>query len=600
MPEKQERNTVLIVDDNPDILRLLFLYLQNAGFKVLVAENGHRALERLKISRPDIILLDVLMPEMDGFETISRLKADRATKDIPVIFLTALTDTMNKVKGFELGAVDYIAKPTQNEEVIARVNTHLTLRRLRIDLAEQNQRLKEENLKRRRVQDALRESRERYRFLAENSTDMIARQRPDGVYLYMSPACEVVLGYKVEEMVGRSELDFANPDDVLIVEEAVGNVNNPKRSAKISYQYRARHKHGHYVWLETTSTLIRDENTGTALEIIAVSRNVTDRKAAEEALQKAHDLLEIRVQERTAELVALNAATERFVPHEFLGNLGKNSIIDVELGDQVKRAMTVLIADLRSFTTLSEKMGPQKTFNFLNTFFGRISPIIREHKGFIDKYIGDAVMALFPENADDALLAAIAIQRDIPKLNHELQKDGFPAIWCGAGIHTGDLMLGTIGEPKRLETTVISDSVNLAFRLEGLTKMYGAQIIVSEDALFALDTPSRYKYRYVDRVLVKGKLEPVSVFEIFHDGFPEAQQKLDTLEYFERGLLHYHSQEFVEAKQRFEQVLLGYPRDKVSQIYLRRIHQFVENGVAPDWEGVANPYGEEQQWFTRK
>jgi PAS domain S-box-containing protein len=592
MAENEDRNTVLVVDDNPDILKLLFLYLQNAGFKVLVAENGRSALERLQVSRPDIILLDVLMPEMDGFETIRHLKANNATKEIPVIFLTALTDTMNKVKGFELGAVDYISKPTQNDEVIARVNTHLTLQRLRGDLEEQNQRLKEENLKRRRVQDALRESRERYRFLAENSTDMIARQRPDGFYLYMSPACTLVLGYQVEEMVGRPELDFVCPDDVTLVREIIGDVTDPDRLAKISYQYRAIHKEGHYIWLETTATLIRDQASGVPLEIISVSRNITDRKEAEEALQKAHDLLEIRVQERTAELVALNTATGRFVPHEFLGNLGKRSIIDVSLGDQVQREMTVFISDLRSFTTLSEKLGPQRTFNFLNTFFGRISPIIRKNHGFIDKYIGDAVMALFPESTDDALLAAITVQQELPVLNAELKRDGYPPIWCGAGIHTGDLMLGTIGEPKRLETTVISDSVNLAFRLEELTKTYGAQIIVSQDAIAALNSPDHYKYRYLDRVRVKGKNQPVSIFEVFQVGFPNAQQKLDTLEQFEEGLRLYHHHSFSEAEQHFARLLQVYPDDRVAQIYVQRSQHLAKHGVSNDWEGVANPYGE--------
>jgi PAS domain S-box-containing protein len=500
--------------------------------------------------------------------------------------MTALADTTSKIKGFRAGAVDYIIKPCQNEEVMARIKTHLTIRQLQQDLEEQNQKLQEENVKRRRIQDALRDSRERYRLLAENSTDMIARQRPDGTYLYMSPACLLVLGYPIEEMINRREVDFAHPDDVGIIEEIIDSLE--QRPEKISYTYRARHKDGHYIWLETTSSLVRDNDTRAALELISVSRNITDRKRAEEALQRAHDELEVRVQERTAELVTLNRATQRFVPNEFLFNLGKKSIMGVQLGDQVQRDMTIFCSDLRNFTGLSEKLQPQETFHFLNTYYGRISPLIRRHQGFVDKYIGDAIMALFPGDVGNAIEAAIAIQQEIGLLNNELKRDGFPTVGSGTGIHRGDLMLGTIGEEQRMETTVISDSVNLAFRLEGLTKIYGARIIVSQDALFSLEKPGRYRFRFLDRVRVKGKNKPVSVFEIF-DGDPSdiGQLKAETLDDFERGLLHYYSQEFTQAQSFFSRVLDHYPGDRAAELYLMRAEYFETNGVSAGWEGIS-------------
>jgi PAS domain S-box-containing protein len=579
------QSTILIVDDEPTNLKILFGYLQNSGYRVLTFEDGETALKRLESTNPDIILLDVMMPGLDGFEVCREIKKQKSVRDVPVIFLTALADTVDKVKGFEAGAVDYITKPVQFEEVLARIKTHLTIRNLQKGLQEQNKQLQEENFRRRRVQDALRDSRERYRLLAENSNDMITRQSPEGTYLYVSPACQTLLGYNVEEMAGKPFLEFLHPEAL----ENIPQLNQPLQDwpSLSTITCRARCKEGSYIWLETTTKVIRDPNKNLILEIIAVSRNVTERKEAEDALQRAHDELEQRVEERTAELAKTNTAYRRFVPHEFLRILEKQSIVDVYLGDQAQREMTLLCSDLRSFTTLSETMSPQDNFNFLNAYLGRVSPIIREHHGFIDKYIGDAVMALFPEKSEPALKAAIAMRQEVFNYNNYRLKRGRNPIDIGTAIHTGTLMLGTIGEKERMESTVISDDVNLAFRLEGLTKLYGASIVISQNALFNLDQPTNYQFRFLDRVRVKGKKEAVSVFEIFGGDLPEVVDlKLETQTDFEKGLLHYHSQEFTDAKAHFERVLQTNPDDKAARLYLKRANYFLEYGVPPDWEGV--------------
>ena len=146
---------ILIVDDNPNNLKVLYTYLKNAGFEVLVAEDGKSGIEAVKHSTPELILLDVMMPGIDGFEVCRRLKSDRATKDIPVLFLTALSETVNKIIGFEVGGVDYITQPIENEEVVARVKTHLTMRRMRSCLQQQNEDLKAEIERRKEVETKL-------------------------------------------------------------------------------------------------------------------------------------------------------------------------------------------------------------------------------------------------------------------------------------------------------------------------------------------------------------------------------------------------------------------------------------------------------------
>ena len=154
--ENLEKGIILLVDDTPTNLGVLFDSLSNSGFKILVALDGESAIEQVDYVVPDLILLDILMPGIDGFETCHRLKSKDSTKDIPVIFMTALTETVDKVKGFGVGAVDYITKPIQTEEVLARVNTHLSIQNLKKALLEQNERLQQEICDRQKAEEALR------------------------------------------------------------------------------------------------------------------------------------------------------------------------------------------------------------------------------------------------------------------------------------------------------------------------------------------------------------------------------------------------------------------------------------------------------------
>jgi class 3 adenylate cyclase len=283
----------------------------------------------------------------------------------------------------------------------------------------------------------------------------------------------------------------------------------------------------------------------------------------------------------------LTRAYSRFVPREILYFLRKTSITEVKLGDQTQRDMTVLFTDIRSFTSLSEQMTPQENFNFINAYLSRVSPIIREYNGYIDKYMGDAIMALFPQQSDDAVQAAIAMQHAVAKYNLERINAGYRPIRIGIGLHTGRVMLGAIGEAERMEATVISDAVNLAARLESLNKLYGGSIIISGEMMFSLDNPGQYTFRFLDKVKVKGKEEPVSIFEILDGDLPDrVALKLKAQDNFERGLLHYHSQEFVQAREQFQRALTINPHDQAAQLFLRRIEHFIEYGPPVDWEGV--------------
>ncbi|MFC1848625.1 two-component regulator propeller domain-containing protein [candidate division CSSED10-310 bacterium] len=404
---------ILVVDDELINVKVLTNLLSLSQYDVIQTMSGSEALALLEEGlKPDLVLLDLMMPKMSGYEVCKKIREKYAMTELSIIMLTAKNQIADLVDGFEAGANDYLTKPFSKGELLARIKTHI-------------------------------------------------------------------------------------------------NLSN------------------------------------------------------------------------------INRSYSRFVPQEFLQYLHKESIVDVRLGDQVQQEMTVMFSDIRSFTTLSEHMNPQENFNFLNSYLRRIGPVIRKHNGFIDKYIGDAIMALFPGSAEDAVLAAIEMMAKLAEFNGDRLKENLEPVSIGVGLHTGKLILGTIGEELRMETTVIADAVNLASRIEGLTKLYGALIVVSEQTLSQIQDPSRYNYRFLGFVQVKGKKEPVSVYEVY-DGDSEEiiTLKKQTRKDFESGLRAYYNKEFADAVVCFKKVLQTFPHDKTAELFLRRAAELVVKTVPDDWSGV--------------
>jgi class 3 adenylate cyclase/ActR/RegA family two-component response regulator len=421
---------VLIVDDSPESVELLTAMLIRAGYVVKQAHSGAEAQAQMASDRADLILLDIQMPEVNGFEVCRAFKEDPETRDIPVIFISALGDLESKLRGFDEGGVDFITKPFHFQEVTARVRAHVTIRKLQEEL--------------------------------------------------------------------KSRFDA-----------------------------------------------------------------------------------------QATELVSVNDAYGRFVPHEFLSLLNKESITQVELADHEEREMTIMFADIRDFTPLSESMNPQENFRFLNSYLSRVSPVIGQHHGFIDKYIGDEIMALFPRSPDDAIQAAIALQIEVALYNQHRGSCGYDPVRIGISLHTGRLMLGIIGEDKRMEGTVISDSVNLASRLESLTKLYGASIIASETTVQGLREADRYKHRFLDEVRVRGRTNSIKLYEIY-DGLADSvvDTKEETKAVFGEALAYYQAGQFQSAHPLFQTVVERDDGDKAAQVFLDRIAYFGQNGAPEGWSGV--------------
>ncbi|WP_159782998.1 CHASE2 domain-containing protein [Sodalinema gerasimenkoae] len=333
---------------------------------------------------------------------------------------------------------------------------------------------------------------------------------------------------------------------------------------------------GDRIPLEMWGTPILDRQ-GTVTFAVVAFQDISARRQANASQEQAtRDLFQVNQDlDRALNMeVQLTDAAARFVPHEFLSFLGYESLVDVKLGEAVAKEMSILFSDIRDFTMLSEKMTLEDNFNFINAYLSRMEPTISENNGFIDKYIGDAIMALFGGGADDAVRAAIAMLDCLTEYNKTRQRPGRPPLRIGIGINTGSLMLGIVGGQHHLDTTVISDAVNLASRIEGLTKIYGTPLLISHDTFLQLEDTNCYMIRLIDRVSVKGKSEKVSVFEVFDADPPDIKHaKLEERTHFEQAVLLYHVQQYAEAKTLFEHCLNKIKHDRPCEIYLERCAQ---------------------------
>ena len=295
-------------------------------------------------------------------------------------------------------------------------------------------------------------------------------------------------------------------------------------------------------------------------------------------------------------LARMNVASSRFVPREFLKILGRENLVEVRRGDHLQKEMSILFSDIRSFTTLVEGNTPEQNFRFINNYLGQMEPPIQAEGGFIDSYIGDAIMALFDNtagkegdvhSADHAVRAGIGDLKALAVHNVERQKNGEKPLAVGIGVNTGPLTLGTIGGKNRINCGVIGDSVNLAARVESMTKLYGASFLISEFTHEKLKDPQAYALRVVDRVRVKGKTKPVTVYEVL-DGLAEdaCARRLETRDTFVAGWRLFQEREVQGAKEKFTAALAKVPDDAAARLWLTRCDEAIVTGLPQDFDGV--------------
>jgi len=307
--------------------------------------------------------------------------------------------------------------------------------------------------------------------------------------------------------------------------------------------------------------------------------------AIESALLYEKNLSEAKEREEAMRLVY--EATGKFVPYEFIGSLGHNVITDVRLGDQVEKIVTVLFSDIRDYTSLSEQMSPEENFKFVCSFNERMGPAIRRHNGFINQYLGDAIMAIFPRNAEDALSAAIEMQKEVQDLNRIRASSDLTPIQIGVGMHTGPLIMGITGDENRMDATTISDTVNIASRLESLTKHYSVNIILSDSSLKQIEQKDGFHLRSLGLVQLKGKREAVEIHECFDSNtLPDMEKKLNTLAIFNEGVSLFLNKSFSEANIAFKKVIETDPGDHTAKFFYRNTKKIIDEGVFENGAGI--------------
>jgi class 3 adenylate cyclase len=285
--------------------------------------------------------------------------------------------------------------------------------------------------------------------------------------------------------------------------------------------------------------------------------------------------------------LSLRDAFKRFVPFEFLDLLGKNSIQDIQTSDHISLNMHVMFTDLRNFTPMAETMGPEAVHALLNEYLAAMEPQIASVGGFISQYAGDAIMALFRDEADRAVQGAIRMFRALDSLNEKRVRRGEVSLQIGIGINGGRLLLGAIGSSKRLDTNVVGDAVNLASRIESMTKVYGAKVLISGYTYAQMIDPTEFTFREIDRVIVAGKTEPVVVYELLDaDSQALREQKYNSAKRFAQGLHCYQAGEFREARLLFADCLVRAPLDEAAALYIGRCAELIARPPAGVWDGT--------------
>jgi predicted ATPase/class 3 adenylate cyclase len=299
--------------------------------------------------------------------------------------------------------------------------------------------------------------------------------------------------------------------------------------------------------------------------------------------QAATSMENARLYEEQARQIA---AQRRFVPRQFLESLGHHDIAEVGLGEHVEREMSVMFSDLRDFTPLTERLGARAVIDLLNRYFSTLEVPIREAGGFIDSFNGDEIMALFGVAPDHAVQAGVAMCRELQAFNLRSATIGQPPLRMGIGVNTGMLVLGTVGGNDRLKCGVVGDTVNLASRIEQLTKTYGVPFLIGEHTFEGLREPGRFTVRCVDRVAVKGKSGAVTLYEVLDaetDARREAKQS--TVGLLDEARERYAAREFARALALLREARRLDPADRVLDVLIARCGRYLDEPPGPDWEG---------------
>jgi PAS domain S-box-containing protein len=444
--DNKKKFKILIVDDSQANIEYLTSILKNDNYLIASSNNGETAITKAKGNRFDLILLDIVMEGMDGYQVCRELKKDPSTKDIPIIFLTGLADAEHLTQGFEYGAVDYVKKPFNQSELNARVHTHLELKRSKDLIAEKNKQLEETN-----------EELERLSLVASQTSNSVIIANETGEIEWVNDGFTKLMGYTFEEykkIKGSNIVSWSSNKQI-----AVDLNRCIKQKQSIVYSSVNINKEGRGRWIQTTLTPILNDK-GKVVKLIAIDSDITNIKQAEQEIKKKNE--ELETEKNRSEALLLNILP--YDTAEELKRYGKAKVKYYELA-------SVLFTDFEGFTRIAESITPEQLVSDLDNYFIKFDEIIEKYNLEKIKTIGDSYMCAggipVPNriNPFTTVLAGLEIQKAIRELN-KTQARHNQMVWnLRLGIHTGELITGVVGK-KKFAYDIWGDTVNTASRME--------------------------------------------------------------------------------------------------------------------------------------
>ena len=609
--------TALVVSDRNDLRGMVSNCLLREGVTTIEAADGIQAFEIIKkrTADIDIIISGLIIPNMRGDELCKKVRNELNLNDLPFIILPVVDDKIEVFESFKLGITDYLVLPFVKEELLARLIVHLERVQLNKSLRNTVKQVEgfnkslettikiltdigasltsEKNLNKllemvvSKAQDITNSDGGTLYILKNNQLHFeIVHYKSLNIYMGGENGEPVIFSpislnkmnlsafFTVEKIMNIPDVYEKSEFDILMPKKFEETFGYKTKSMLLLPMLN--HNNEIVGILQLINSI--DPKTGEFCEFPKNTIDIAYSLSCQAAVCIENALSYEKIGKK-------NIVLKRFVPNEFLSFLHKSEIEDIHLGEAAEEELSVLFLDIRSFTDMSEKMTPVENFNFLNNYLKFIGPIINKHNGFIDKYIGDAIMALFGRKhysgAQEALTAAINIQKKLKLYNIHREKTGDFPIRVGIGINTGKMMLGIIGFESRMEGTVIGDTVNLASRLETLTKKYTISITISSFTLNSLDQPEKFFLREIGMVRIKGKQEVVTVYEVF-DSDDEAirNAKQETLAQYNEGVSLFKQHKWRQSNVMFTELREKLPTDMVIKIYEERSRMFAENPPA--------------------
>ena len=542
------RKRILLIDDSKLVHKNLVGALKEKGFIVEQAFNGQEGVETALSTKPDLVICDIEMPVMNGFEACAEIRNNTATQDCYIIMSSTLKSAEDQKKGFAAGVDEYMPKPVIFDDLLERINRSFALQsvlREKILIIDEDE------------------------YQAENISNYLNKQ-----------------GFSTRTCTGISDAQrllkkFSS--DLIISSTSLkdGSIIDVDKICK------SEHTNSDLAFIG----LVDQDNEGDRrMALNAGAKDTVATPPTAEALAA--------VVERTVAEIRTERERDQFQRYvskaSFQSALEKSVLSELSLPSRAeKRQAIVFFLDIAQFTGRCEKYAPEEIVSQINNMFESITEIITKNDGDIDKFMGDACMSFWfdegeNQNHDKCLLSILEIQKAIKELNESDPIMKEDPLKVRMGLNSGDVILCDIGAAKaRVDLTMIGDAVNIAARLETACSQYYIDNLVSDSV--AKDAHDNFSLRIIDRIKVYGKETPVAVYEIINELENTSQEEKDLIAHFEKGFDAYTKGKFSVGLKHFQkakplEIDRGYPSTP-SDVYISRC-KILDKTPPEDWDGT--------------